>query len=118
VPLNPVIKVGLSRARVSGGRFDLLESLLDSISSNVEQKHFKKIYRAKHAKLAKAPPTRPVYYQIISWRPWRSLREKQSFPICLSSVKFKYVWLDFILAFLGTGLSKNKLVIKPDQPSS
>ena len=53
VPLNPVIKVGLSRARVSGGRFDLLESLLD-----------------------------------------------------------------FILAFLGTGLITDKLVIKPDQPSS
>jgi len=26
------------------------------------------------------------------WRPSRSLRENQSFPICLSSVKFKYVW--------------------------
>src|SRR3972149_8459399 len=25
----------------------------------------------------------------------RSLREKQAFPVCLSSVKFKYVWLVF-----------------------
>jgi hypothetical protein len=48
-------------------------TILDSILSIVEQNQWKKNYRAKHAKLAKASPT-PLFFQIISWRPWRSLR--------------------------------------------
>jgi hypothetical protein len=45
------------------------------------------------------------------WRPWRSLREIQSFPLFSSSEKFKYVWLGFIFnraAFTSIGQSDRR----------
>jgi hypothetical protein len=54
----------------------------------VKQNEFKK----KSSRQARKGLFRsPVFYKIISWRPWRSLREIQSFPIFSSSEKFKYV---------------------------
>src|SRR3970282_35263 len=60
----------------------------------VSQNEFKR-FIAPSTLSSQRPHPRPrlLSNQIASWRPLRSLREKQSFPICLSSVKFNYVWL-------------------------
>ena len=75
--------------------------VLDTNQGIVKQNEFKKIYRAKHAKLAKAPPVPPFFYQNLPWRPLRSLRETQSYSVFPSFQNFKYVWLDFSIADIG-----------------
>jgi hypothetical protein len=41
-----------------------VEAFVDSNHRIVKQNEFKKFYRAKHAKLAKAPPTRPFFIKL------------------------------------------------------
>jgi hypothetical protein len=64
-----------------------IQEQLDSIFSNVEQNRGKKIYRAKHAKLAKASPlSRFLSKSILA-----SFAFFARDPIFLSSENFKYV---------------------------
>ena len=68
---------------------------LDTNQGIVKQNEFKTIYRAKHAKLAKAPPIPTFFYRNLPWRPLRSLRETQSYSVLPSFQNFKYIWLGF-----------------------
>ena len=79
----------------------------------VSQNEFKKIYRAKHAKLAKEIQKSPFHPPLTKGerggfeKPWcplrlcgtghalRSLRETQCYSVFSSFQNFKYVWLGF-----------------------
>jgi hypothetical protein len=66
---------------------------LDTDRGIVSQNELKKIYRAKHAKLAKAPPI-PFFYRNLPWRPLRSLRETRSYSH--HNLKSRLAFLDKI----------------------
>jgi hypothetical protein len=95
-------------------------TILDSILSIVEQNQWKKNYRAKHAKLAKASPTPLFFSNYILAAPSTWLRTYLAFTSSLlrtcfardsiisylfAVAKFKCVWLDLNMSESSSGSS-------------
>ena len=86
-------------------------SPVDTNQGIISQNEVKKIYRAKHAKLAKASPRPRLFVQINLGDPFDAAQDMlcelcARYNLFLSSFRrknFKYVWLVFFSTILGLG---------------